>query len=108
MEKEFLEFIASFENKVVDLSRELSLSNFNATISGKSEDYTKTAELELKLKKIFSNKDDFEKIKKFKDSNEIKNDVNKRELDVIFNAHSRLSTSFLISLESLNFLKLKM
>ncbi|MCB9248448.1 MAG: M2 family metallopeptidase [Ignavibacteriales bacterium] len=88
MEKEFLEFIASFENKVVDLSRELSLSNFNATISGNPEDYTKTAELELKLKKIFSNKDDFEKLKKFKDSNEIKNDVNKRELDVIFNAYS--------------------
>ncbi len=88
LEKEFFEFIESFESKVVNLSRELSLSNFNATISGKPEEYAKTAELELKLKKIFSSKDDFEKLKKIKESGEITDEVNKRELDVLFNAYS--------------------
>jgi len=53
LEQDFFEFINSFENKVVNLSKELSLSNFNATISGKPEDYNKTAELELELKRIF-------------------------------------------------------
>jgi peptidyl-dipeptidase A len=88
LKKEFLEFIDSFENKVVDLSKELSLSNFNATISGKAEDYAKTAELELKLKKVFANKDDFEKLKKLKESNDITDEVNKREIEVLFNAYS--------------------
>ncbi len=88
MEKEFLEFIKSFENKVIGLSKELSLSNFNATISGNPEDYAKTAELELKLKKIFSNKEDFEKLKKFKTSGKIKDEVNKRELEILFNSYS--------------------
>ena len=88
MENEFQEFIKQFESKVVDLSKELSLSNFNATISGKPEDYAKTAELELKLKKIFSSKEDFKKIKKFKESNEISDEVNKREIEVLFNAYS--------------------
>ena len=88
MEKEFLEFIKSFESKVVGLSKKLSLSNFNATISGKQEDYAKTAELELKLKKIFSNKEDFSILKKLKDSNEIKDEVNRRELELLFNAYS--------------------
>lgn len=88
LKKEFFEFIDSFENKVVDLSKELSLSNFNATISGKAEDYAKTAELELKLKKVFANKDDFEKLKKLKESNDITDEVNKREIEVLFNAYS--------------------
>lgn len=88
MEKEFLEFIKSFEEKVVDLSKELRLANFNATISGKADDYAKTAELELKLKKIFSNKEDFGKIKKFKDSNEIRDEVNRREIEILFNSYS--------------------
>jgi peptidyl-dipeptidase A len=88
LKKEIFEFIESFENKVVNLSRELSLSNFNATISGKPEEYARTAELELKLKKVFSSKDDFEKLKKIKESGEITDEVNKRELDVLFNAYS--------------------
>ena len=88
MENEFQQFITTFENKVVDLSKELSLSNFNATISGKPEDYAKTAELELKLKKIFSNKEEFKLLKRLVESNEITNEVNKREVEVLFNAYS--------------------
>ena len=51
MEEQLIEFIEQFENKVIDLSKELSLSNFNASISGNPEEFKKTAELELKLKK---------------------------------------------------------
>jgi peptidyl-dipeptidase A len=93
LEKEFQLFIEEFENKVVKLSKDLSLSNFNATISGKPEDYAKTAELELKLKKIFSDKNDFERIKKFKDSDEINDEVNKREIDILFNTYSEYQIS---------------
>ena len=50
MEHEFHSFIKSFENRVICLSKELNLSNFNATISGKAEDFANTAELDLKLK----------------------------------------------------------
>ncbi|MBI1933370.1 MAG: M2 family metallopeptidase [Ignavibacteriales bacterium] len=88
MEKEFFDFIKSFENKVVNLSKELSLANFNATISGKPEDYVKTAQLELKLKKIFSNKEDFEKIKEFKNSAEFTDGVNIREIEVLYNSYA--------------------
>ena len=88
METEFLQFVNEFENKVIDLSKELSLSNYTATISGKPEDYAKTTELELKLKKIFSNKEDFAKLKKIKESNTIENEVILRELDILFNSYS--------------------
>lgn len=86
MENELLEFIQTFEYKVIELSRDLGLSSFDASISGKSKEFEKTAELELKLKKVFSNKDDFEKIKIFKSSNEIKNEVLLRELEILYNS----------------------
>jgi len=88
LEKEFQQFIEEFESKVIKLSKELGISNFNATISGKPEDYQKTAELELKFKKIFSNKEDFNKLKNFKNSDEIKDEVNRREIEVLFNSYS--------------------
>ncbi|MCP5061462.1 MAG: M2 family metallopeptidase, partial [Ignavibacteriae bacterium] len=86
MEKELLEFIQAFENKVVELSRDLGLSSFDASISGKSNEFKETAEIELKLKKVYSNKDDFEKIKIFKNSKEIKNEVLLRELEILYNS----------------------
>jgi len=86
LENELLEFIQSFENKVIDLSKELGLSSYEASISGKSTEFEKTAELELKLKKVFSNKDDFEKIKVFKSSKKIKNGVLLRELEILYNS----------------------
>jgi len=88
LEEQLLEFIKTFENKVVDLSKELSLTNFNASISGNPEEFKKTAELELKLKKIFSDKNDFEKIKEFKNSGKIKNEVLLRELEILYNSYA--------------------
>jgi peptidyl-dipeptidase A len=88
LEEQLLEFIESFEKKVVDLSKELSLSNFNASISGKPEEFKKTAELELKLKKVFSNKEDFKKINEFRNSGQIKNEVLLRELEILYNSYA--------------------
>jgi len=88
LEEQLIEFIKEFENKVIDLSKQLSLSNFNASISGKPEEFKKTAELELQLKKIFSDKEDFKKIKKFKENENITNEVLLRELEILYNSYA--------------------
>lgn len=89
MLKEFINFLVEYENKVVELSKQASLAYFNSSISGKEEDYKKASELQLKLSKVFSNKDDFEKLKKFKESEEINNEqVLKRQLKIIYNAYA--------------------
>ena len=89
MLNEFIKFLIEYENKIVDLSREASLAYFNASISGKEEDYKKASELQLQISKIFSNKNDFEKLKKFKTSEEINNElVLKRQLELIYNAYA--------------------
>ncbi|KAB2845599.1 MAG: M2 family metallopeptidase, partial [Melioribacteraceae bacterium] len=89
MLNEFIKFLIEYENKIVDLSKQASLAYFNASISGKEEDYKKASELQLQISKIFSNKDDFEKLKKFKQSEEINNEqVLKRQLELIYNSYA--------------------
>lgn len=89
MINEFINLLIKYENEIAYLSKEASLAYFNASISGKEEDYKKASELQLRISKIFSNKNDFEKLKKFKTSEEINNElVLKRQLELIYNAYA--------------------
>ncbi len=88
MEKDFINFVEEYESKVSDLSKRASLAYFDASISGKEEDFKKASELQLKLNLILTNKDDFEKLKEFKKSGEIKEHILKRLLTVIYNAYA--------------------
>ncbi|MBN1638107.1 MAG: M2 family metallopeptidase, partial [Ignavibacteriales bacterium] len=88
MEKKFEEFTKTYEQKVIPLSKELNLASYNASISGKSEDYQKAANLQIELSKIYSNKDDFAKLVEFKNSNEIRDELLKRQLIIIYNEYA--------------------
>ena len=56
---------------------------------GKTEDYDRSSELQIKYNKIYSNKDDFAILKKIKESNLIKDEILNRQLDVLFRAYSK-------------------
>lgn len=87
MKKEFEEFITAYEAKVIPLSKEYSLASWNAELSGKEEDFAKVSDFEFKLSKIYTSKEDFEKLKKFKESGLIKDSLLSRELEVLYNAY---------------------
>lgn len=87
MTQEFVQFLMAYEAKVIPLNKEYALTYFTATISGKEEDYQKTADLEIQLGKIHANKDDFAKLKRFKESNYLTEPALKRQLEVIYNKY---------------------
>ncbi|MGE5411438.1 MAG: hypothetical protein ACM3MI_10805 [Clostridiales bacterium] len=87
MEKDFQQFVKDYETKVIPLSNDANLAYFNATISGKKEDYDKSAELEIKRSMVYTSKEDFEKLKKFKESGAITDPTLKRELETLYNAY---------------------
>ncbi len=89
MTQELRNFITKFEGNAVSAYRDNALAYFNATISGKTEDYDKSSELQIKYNKIFSNKEDFALLKKIKESNLITDELLKRQLDVLYRAYSR-------------------
>lgn len=89
MKEKLKNFIEKFESKAIPAYKDYSLAYFNATISGKPEDYEKSSELQIKYNKIYSNKEDFALLKKIKESNSITDSILKRQLDVLYRAFSK-------------------
>lgn len=85
METELEIFLAGYLEKVKPLSTELNNFYFKASVEGKKEDYEKVAELQLKLSRIFSDKNDFKKLQEFKNSDEVKDPLLLRQLTIIYN-----------------------
>jgi peptidyl-dipeptidase A len=88
MEEEFRKFLREYEAKVVLLSKDLSVAYFDATISGNKKDYDKAAWLQLQLSKLYSDKDDFRKLKEFKTSGQISDPLLARQLELIYNEYA--------------------
>jgi len=87
MTQEFAQFLKDYEAKVIPLTKDQNLAYFTATISGKDEDYKKSADLEIQFSKIHANKEDFVKLKKIKDSNFITDPLLRRQLEVLYNKY---------------------
>ena len=87
MEKDLHAFIAKFDSTVQPLMKESNLAYWNASISGKAEDWKKSEDLNIQLTKVFANKDDFAVLKKIKESGTITDEMLKRQLDVMYNSY---------------------
>jgi len=87
MQKELLTFIKKFDSVVQPLTKESSLAYWNASISGKDEDWKKSEDLNIELTKVFSNKEDFATLKRIKESDAITDELLKRQLEVMYNAY---------------------
>ncbi len=87
MQKELLTFIMRFDSVVQPLTKESSLAYWNASISGKDEDWKKSEDLNIELTKVFSNKEDFAILKKIKESDAITDELLKRQLEVMYNSY---------------------
>ena len=84
MVKQFDEFVKKFEAKYIPLYKETNLAYWNASISGKEEDFKKVAEFQNKMTAIFSNKEDFNTLKKIHSSKGITDSIKKRELEILY------------------------
>ncbi len=86
MAGELKAFLDDYEETVKDLSIRHNKAYYAASISGKSEDYQIAADLELELDKIHANTESFEKLNRIKNSGEVTEPLQSRQLDVIYNA----------------------
>jgi len=84
-DKEASEFVKNLEAKTIPLFKEMNLAYWNASISGKKEDFSKNEELQNKWNSIFADKEAYAKLKKIISSNEVKDENLKREMTVLNN-----------------------
>ena len=81
---DFKSFLKEYEAKVIPLSRENNLAAFNASISGKDEDYQKSSALQLEFGKFHSDPATFARIKAFRDGGQVTDSVLNRELQLLY------------------------
>jgi len=84
VDKSFKSFLDSVENKISKAYSDMALSYFNATISGKDEDFNLYAEKDKELNEILSNKKIFLELSNYKNSY-IKDETLRRAAEVLFN-----------------------
>lgn len=80
---EIKDFIDNYISKVSEKYKDACSSYFIATNSGKDEDYKIAGEAQLAREKIYTNKEDFNQIKIFKESN-IQDPLLKRQIELLF------------------------
>lgn len=84
MNTEFDQFVARYDSTVAPLVKQINLAYWNASLTGKPDDFKKTEELQLKLLEILSNKSDFELLKRLKESQKITDSIKSRTLEVLY------------------------
>lgn len=80
MEKEFTEFADKIENEVKPLYTALSMGEWMANTTGKAEDFEALNEAYKNYDLFFSNKENYDKIKKYKEAGLIKDELLQRRL----------------------------
>ncbi len=84
-EAAFREFVHGITHKAAPLERNVNLTEWNAYVTGKKEDYQKKAEASLKLDLLYSSKDDYARLIKFRDGGKIMDPLLQRSLTLLIN-----------------------
>jgi peptidyl-dipeptidase A len=87
MDKKGEKFIDNYVKKVKKLERDLSLSYWNAAVTGKESYYSRYEELVRKISDIRSDKKDFIIIEEIRNSGKITSPELKREIDILYNLY---------------------
>jgi peptidyl-dipeptidase A len=86
MKKELVEFIRKFDSVYIPLYKAANLASWDASISGKPEDFKKSEDLQMKVMKIFADKESLKKLEEIKVSGMITDSLLLRQLDVLYRA----------------------
>jgi len=82
-------FIDSHLARVEPLAREVNLAYWTATISGRPEDFSRYATLEVELQKIYADPDDFATLERWRERPESRDPVESRQLELLHRAYLR-------------------
>jgi peptidyl-dipeptidase A len=86
-EKQLNTFITNHVAKIQPLMKEMNLASWAASNSGKEADYEKAAGLQLQIRKIYSDANEFGYLKQTRDSGEIKDELLARQLERLYYAY---------------------
>jgi peptidyl-dipeptidase A len=86
---DFNTFLASHLRIVEPLVRDVNIAYWNASISGRSEDFARSAELQVQLQRIYSDRGDFERMARWRSDKSNSDPLNRRQIDMLYFAYQR-------------------
>jgi peptidyl-dipeptidase A len=86
-EKDFRAFIDNHVKIYEPKFKAMNLADWNANATGDKKYYDEKASLELEIRKIYSNKQEFEQLKKWKDAGTVKDSLLQRQLVILYNSY---------------------
>lgn len=93
MESKLRDFIAKIEAQVKPLSQEANIASWDASITGKDEDYKRSEDAQIKLVQLFSDPTLFAELKEIRDSKLVKDSILYREMEVLYPSFLRNQVS---------------
>jgi len=86
-EKQLESFIVKHTEQLEPLAKEAALASWDAAITGDPNDYDRQSELILKIRRIYSNSEEFAFLKETKESAVLKDPLLARQLQVLYNGY---------------------
>ena len=86
-EKDFRTFIDNHIKIYEPKFKAMNLADWNANATGDKKYYDEKASLELEIRKIYSNKQEFNRLKRWKDDQSITDSLLQRQLIILFNSY---------------------
>ena len=86
-EEQLQRFIAGHLEEIKPLEKEINLAYWKAANTGDQNDYDKVSKLEFKIRRIYSNPEEFAFLKGIKQSGQVKDAELLRQLDKLYNAY---------------------
>lgn len=87
MKQELINFIKKHDSVYIPLFKASNLASWDAAITGKDEDFKKSEDLQMKMVKLFSDKEALKKLEEIKVSGLITDSLLNRQLDVLYRAY---------------------
>ena len=86
MENRLRAFISSYEEKIIPLYKEMSLTSWDANITGSDEAYAKSEKASFRYAKVFTDPELFKELKEIRDAAVVKDSLLARQLELLYNA----------------------
>ncbi len=89
MENRLKAFIASYEEKIIPLYKEMALTSWDANITGSDEAYAKSEKASFSYAKVFTDTESFRELKEIRDAGVVKDPILARQLELLVQFISR-------------------
>jgi peptidyl-dipeptidase A len=86
MENRLKTFISSYEKKIIPLYKEMSLTSWNANITGSDDAYAKSEKASFMYAKVFTDTESFRELKEIRDAAVVKDPLLVRQLELLYNS----------------------